>query len=106
MPLTSGAVLLACGSWRAVDASSAWAVAVATLQPPREQSEGQGQRDAERAAGRTVAAAFEANSPLLFLASEEVQNFATSALKGQIEPASTPGLVTKVTLRFPRTIAE
>jgi signal transduction histidine kinase len=30
----------------------------------------------------------------------------TTALKGQIELASTPGSGTKVTLRFPRTIAD
>ena len=35
-----------------------------------------------------------------------VQNIVTTALKGQIELASTPGSGTKVTLRFPRTIAD
>jgi signal transduction histidine kinase len=35
-----------------------------------------------------------------------VQNIVTTALKGQIELASTPGAGTKVTLRFPRTIAD
>jgi signal transduction histidine kinase len=35
-----------------------------------------------------------------------VQNIVTTALKGQIELASAPGSGTKVTLRFPRTIAD
>lgn len=35
-----------------------------------------------------------------------VQNIVTTALKGQIEVASTPGTGTKVTLRFPRTIPD
>jgi len=35
-----------------------------------------------------------------------VQNIVTTALKGQIELASTPGFGTKVTLRFPRTIPD
>ena len=35
-----------------------------------------------------------------------VQNIVTTALKGQIELASTPGSGTKLTLRFPRTIAD
>jgi signal transduction histidine kinase len=35
-----------------------------------------------------------------------VQNIDTTALKGQIERASAPGSGTKVTLRFPRTIAD